>query len=201
MLGEQAEDAEEPGDGMVASPGEEGAGGPIDPETGRPRKFAYPPNLIVVDGGQPQVTAAARAMAELGVADIALCGLAKRLEEVWLPDQDLPVVLPRSSEGLYLLQRVRDEAHRFAITHHRQRRSRAMTASVLDDVPGLGPARKKALLSRFGSVRKLRAAAVEDVSTVPGIGPGLAAAVVAALAGQAGGEAAAVDTSTGEIID
>ncbi len=201
MLGEQAEDAEEPGDGMVASPGEEGAGGPIDPETGRPRKFAYPPNLIVVDGGQPQVTAAARAMAEVGVADIALCGLAKRLEEVWLPDQDLPVVLPRSSEGLYLLQRVRDEAHRFAITHHRQRRSRAMTASVLDDVPGLGPARKKALLSRFGSVRKLRAAAVEDVSTVPGIGPGLAAAVVAALAGRAGGEAAAVDTSTGEIID
>jgi excinuclease ABC subunit C len=200
MLGEQAEETEQTE--QIAQIGQtEAEASPIDPETGRPRKFAYPPNLIVVDGGQPQVTAAARAMAEVGVADIALCGLAKRLEEVWLPDQDLPVVLPRSSEGLYLLQRVRDEAHRFAITHHRQRRSRAMTASVLDDVPGLGPARKKALLARFGSVRKLRAAAVEDVSTVPGIGPGLAAAVVAALAGPAGGEATAVDTSTGEIID
>jgi len=187
------------GNGSADGQPDEAAIGPIDPETGRPRRFAYPPNLVVVDGGQPQVAAAARAMAELGVGDIALCGLAKRLEEVWLPDQDLPVVLPRSSEGLYLLQRVRDEAHRFAITHHRQRRSRAMTASVLDDVPGLGPARKKALLAHFGSVRKLRSAGPEEVCAVPGIGPGVAAAVVAALAAGGGGEA--VDTATGEIID
>ena len=171
----------------------------IDPETGRPRRFAYAPNLIVVDGGPPQVAAAARAMAELGVDDIALCGLAKRLEEVWLPGQDQPLVLPRSSEGLYLLQRVRDEAHRFAISHHRQKRSRAMTASLLDEVPGIGPARSKALLRAFGSVRKLRAASVEAIAAVPGIGPQVAAAVVAALARQEAQPS--VDTSTGEIID
>ncbi|MDQ1287491.1 MAG: excinuclease subunit [Actinomycetota bacterium] len=177
---------------------------PIDPETGKPRRFAYPPNLVVVDGGQPQVAAAARALAELGVDDVALCGLAKRLEEVWLPGDDLPVVLPRSSEGLYLLQRVRDEAHRFAITHHRSRRSKAMTASVLDDVPGLGPARTKALLRVFGSVKKLRTASVEEIATVPGIGPALAAAVAGALSGAPGrgsDGAFAVDTSTGEIIE
>ena len=175
----------------------------IDPETGRPRRFAYPPNLVVVDGGQPQVAAAARAMAELGVDDIALCGLAKRLEEVWLPGEDAPVVLPRSSEGLYLLQRIRDEAHRFAITHHRQRRSAAMTASVLDEVTGLGPARKKALLAHFGSVKKLRAASAEDIAAVPGVGPKVAASVVAALApaGGAPADGVAVDMATGEIID
>ncbi len=145
------------------------------------------------------MAAAAAALAELGIDDVALCGLAKRLEEVWLPGEDLPVVLPRSSEGLYLLQRVRDEAHRFAITHHRQRRSRAMTASVLDDVPGLGPARKKALLAAFGSLRTLRAASPEEIASVQGIGPGVAAAVSAALAAQAGHPS--VDTSTGEIID
>ncbi|HET9656019.1 MAG TPA: excinuclease ABC subunit UvrC [Kineosporiaceae bacterium] len=183
----------------AADPADQAVPEGIDPETGRPRRFAYPPNLIVVDGGPPQVAAAARAMAELGVDDVALCGLAKRLEEVWLPGEDDPVILPRTSEGLYLLQRVRDEAHRFAITHHRQRRSKAMTASELDAVPGLGPARKKALLAAFGSMRKLRAASAEAVAAVPGIGPTLATAVVDALA--ATPSMPAVDTSTGEIID
>jgi excinuclease ABC subunit C len=172
---------------------------PIDPVTGRPRRFAYPPNLVVVDGGPPQVAAAARALAELGIDDVALCGLAKRLEEVWLPGDDHPVVLPRTSEGLYLLQRVRDEAHRFAITHHRQRRSKAMTTSVLDEVPGLGPARQKALLRAFGSVKRLRAASTEEVASVQGIGPQLAAAVVGALAAQS--REPAVDVTTGEIIE
>jgi excinuclease ABC subunit C len=171
----------------------------IDPETGRPRKFAYPPNLVVVDGGPPQVAAAARALAELGIDDIALCGLAKRLEEVWLPGDDHPLVLPRTSEGLYLLQRVRDEAHRFAITHHRQRRSKAMTTSLLDEVPGLGPARQKALLRAFGSVKRLRTASVEEVASVQGIGPAVAAAVVGALATQT--PEPAVDVATGEIIE
>jgi excinuclease ABC subunit C len=189
----------------AAGPGEEGPDGDggvlsrIDPETGRPRKFAYPPNLVVVDGGPPQVAAAARALAELGIDDIALCGLAKRLEEVWLPGEDHPLVLPRTSEGLYLLQRVRDEAHRFAITHHRQRRSKAMTTSLLDEVPGLGPARQKALLRAFGSVKRLRTASVEEVASVQGIGPALAAAVVGALATQT--TEPAVDVATGEIID
>jgi len=171
----------------------------IDPETGRPRRFAYAPNLVVVDGGPPQVAAAARALAELGIDDVALCGLAKRLEEVWLPDDDHPVVLPRTSEGLYLLQRVRDEAHRFAITHHRQRRSKAMTTSVLDEVPGLGPARQKALLRAFGSVKRLRSASAEEIASVQGIGPALAQAVVGALATRT--PEPAVDTATGEIID
>jgi excinuclease ABC subunit C len=173
-------------------------------EEGRPKRFAYPPNLVVVDGGQPQVAAAARALTELGVDDVALCGLAKRLEEVWLPDQDLPVVLPRSSQGLFLLQRVRDEAHRFAIAHHRQRRSKAMTASELDAVPGLGPARKRALLGAFGSVQRLRDADVAQIASVPGIGPGVAASVVAALgagAPGAGSRGQAFDAATGEILD
>ena len=146
------------------------------------KKFAYPPNLVVVDGGPGQAAAAARALAELGIDDVAVCGLAKRLEEVWLPGEEYPVILPRSSEGLYLLQRVRDEAHRFAITYHRQKRSKAATASVLDDVPGLGPARRAALLKHFGSVRKLRAASTEEIAAVPGIGPKLAATIAAALA-------------------
>jgi excinuclease ABC subunit C len=172
---------------------------PIDPVTGRPRRFAYPPNLVVVDGGPPQVAAAARALAGLGIDDVALCGLAKRLEEVWLPGDDHPLVLPRTSEGLYLLQRVRDEAHRFAITHHRQRRSKAMTTSVLDEVPGLGPARQKALLRAFGSVKRLRAASAEEIASVQGIGPALAQAVVGALATRS--PEPAVDTTTGEIIE
>ena len=156
--------------------------GPIDERTGKPTRFAYPPNLVVVDGGPPQVAAAAAALAELGIDDVALCGLAKRLEEVWVPGEDYPVILQRSSEGLYLLQRVRDEAHRFAITAHRNRRSKGMTASVLDDVPGLGPARQAALLRHFGSVKRLRQASVEEIATVPGMGERTAAAVVAALA-------------------
>jgi excinuclease ABC subunit C len=172
---------------------------PIDPETGRPRKFAYPPNLVVVDGGQPQVAAAARALAALGIDDVALVGLAKRLEEVWLPDDDHPVVLPRTSEGLYLLQRVRDEAHRFAITYHRQRRSRSMTASELDGVPGLGASRRAALLKHFGSVKRLRSASADDIAEVPGVGPATAQAVVEALA--SGRRAPAVNVTTGELLD
>jgi len=139
----------------------------IDPDTGRPRRFAYAPNLVVVDGGPPQVAAAQRALDELGVTDVALVGLAKRLEEVWRPGEEHPVVLPRSSEGLYLLQRVRDEAHRFAITYHRQRRSKAMTSSALDTVPGLGSTRRTALLKHFGSLKKVRAASAEQIAEVP----------------------------------
>ena len=147
----------------------------------RQRKFAYPPNLVVVDGGPLQADAACRALTELGINDVAVCGLAKRLEEVWLPGEEFPVILPRSSEGLYLLQRVRDEAHRFAITYHRQKRSRGLTASALDNVAGLGPARRAALLKRFGSVKRLAAATPEEIATVPGIGPRLAQTITAAL--------------------
>jgi excinuclease ABC subunit C len=144
-------------------------------------KFAYPPNLVVVDGGAGQVAAAWAALAELGIDDVSVCGLAKRLEEVWLPDQAYPVILSRSSQGLFLLQRVRDEAHRFAITYHRAKRGKAATVSVLDDVPGLGPARRAALLKAFGSVKVLSAASPEEVAAVPGIGPRLAETVLAAL--------------------
>ena len=172
----------------------------IDPETGRPRRFAYAPNLVVVDGGPPQVAAAQRALDGLGVTDVALVGLAKRLEEVWRPGEGHPVVLPRSSQGLYLLQRVRDEAHRFAITYHRQRRSKAMTASALDTVPGLGSTRRTALLKHFGSLKKVRAASAEEIAEVPGIGAATAQAVVAALAGQARPEPA-VNVTTGEVLD
>jgi excinuclease ABC subunit C len=147
----------------------------------RLRKFAYPPNLVVVDGGPAQADAASRALADLSIDDVAVCGLAKRLEEVWLPGEEFPVILPRSSEGLYLLQRVRDEAHRFAITYHRQKRSQGFTASALDDIAGLGPARRAALLKRFGSVRKLSAATPEEIEAVPGIGPRLAETIAAAL--------------------
>ena len=155
----------------------------IDPDTGRARKFAYPPNLLMVDGGAPQVEAAMDVLAELGITDVAVCGLAKRLEEVWLPAEPEPVILPRTSEALYLLQRVRDEAHRFAITYHRQKRSVRMTTSALDDVPGLGPSRRRALLKHFGSVRKLRQADAREIAAVPGMGPRTAAAVLAALNG------------------
>jgi excinuclease ABC subunit C len=171
----------------------------LDEETGRPRRFAYPPNLVVVDGGQPQVAAAQRALSGLGIVDVALCGLAKRLEEVWLPGQDEPVILPRTSEGLYLLQRVRDEAHRFAIAYHRQKRSKAMTTSALDDVAGLGETRRKALLRHFGSLKKLKAASVEEVMEVPGIGRATAEVVLAALT--AGPTAVpAFDPTTGEVL-
>ncbi|MET9020993.1 excinuclease ABC subunit UvrC [Actinopolymorpha sp. NPDC004070] len=174
----------------------------IDPETGRQRRFSYAPGLLVVDGGPPQVAAAARAMDELGIDDVPVCGLAKRLEEVWLPGQEDPVILPRTSEGLYLLQRVRDEAHRFAITFHRQRRSKSMVESLLDDVPGLGATRRKALLRKFGSLKRLRAATAEEVAEVPGIGMRTAESVVAALhqPERAGGRPA-VNTATGEILD
>ncbi len=170
-----------------------------DPQTGRPAKFAYPPQLVVVDGGPPQVAAAAAALADLGIDDIALCGLAKRLEEVWLPGDDYPVVLPRSSEGLYLLQRIRDEAHRFAITYHRQRRSKTMIRSSLDGIPGLGASRQAALLKHFGSVKKLRQAGVEEVAAVPGIGARLAAAIVGHFAAQT--PEPAVNLTTGELLD
>ncbi|MFC0863124.1 excinuclease ABC subunit UvrC [Sphaerimonospora cavernae] len=172
------------GEGDVDQDGREpGAGMPIDPETGRPRKFAYPPNLVVVDGGPAQAAAAQRALDELGVDDVAVCGLAKRLEEVWLPGDDQPVILPRTSEGLYLLQRVRDEAHRFAIAYHRSKRSKGLKESALDGVPGLGPARRQALLRHFGSVKRLRDAGPQEICQVPGIGPATAEAIVAALRG------------------
>jgi excinuclease ABC subunit C len=167
-------------------------------EDGSPRRFAYPPNLVVVDGGAPQVAAAQRALDDLGIPDVSVCGLAKRLEEVWLPDEEDPVVLPRSSEGLYLLQRVRDEAHRFAIAYHRQKRSSSMTTSALDGVAGLGEARRRALLRHFGSLRRLRAATVEEVMEVPGVGRRTAEAVVAALTVPTN-EVPAFDPVTGEV--
>ncbi|GLY02000.1 excinuclease ABC subunit UvrC [Actinoplanes sp. NBRC 101535] len=164
----------------------EGALPGIDPLTGRPRRFAYAPQLVVVDGGQPQVNAVAAVFSELGVTDVALCGLAKRLEEVWLPGEDFPVILPRTSEALYLLQRVRDEAHRFAITFHRQRRSKRMTASALDEVAGLGEVRRKALLRHFGSLKRLAEATPEEITEVPGVGRRTAETVLAALNPAAG---------------
>ncbi|GHF63383.1 excinuclease ABC subunit UvrC [Streptomyces thermodiastaticus] len=169
-------------------------------EEGRPRKFAYPPQLIVVDGGQPQVAAAQRALDELGIDDIAVCGLAKRLEEVWLPGEDDPVVLPRTSEGLYLLQRVRDEAHRFAITYQRTKRAKRLRVGPLDGVPGLGETRKRALIKHFGSVKKLRSATIDQICEVPGIGRKTAEAIAAALARTAPA-APAVNTATGEIME
>jgi excinuclease ABC subunit C len=169
----------------------------IDPTTGRPRKFAYPPQLVVVDGGQPQVNAVAGVLGALGIADVAVCGLAKRLEEVWLPDDAFPVVLPRTSEALYLLQRVRDEAHRFAIAYHRQRRSKRMTASTLDSIPGLGEVRRKALLRHFGSLKRLAGASVEEIAEVPGVGRRTATAILDALAEPATTDADRASTSSG----
>ena len=146
------------------------------------RRFAYPPNLYVVDGGAPQVNAAKAVLDDLGVTDVAVIGLAKRLEEVWVPAEADPVILPRNSEGLYLLQRVRDEAHRFAIAYHRSKRSKRMTESALDSVRGLGETRRRALVAHFGSLAKLREASVEEITAVPGIGATTAAAVLEALA-------------------
>jgi excinuclease ABC subunit C len=148
---------------------------------GKSRRFAYPPNLYVVDGGAPQVNAAQAVLDELGVTDVAVIGLAKRLEEVWVPGEPDPVIMPRTGEGLFLLQRVRDEAHRFAITFHRSKRSKRMTASALDSVPGLGEHRRKALVTHFGSVAKLKQASVEEITAVPGIGVTTATAVLEAL--------------------
>ncbi len=169
----------------------------VDPQTGRPRRFAYPPNLFVVDGGKPQVTAAAAVLDELGVTDVAVVGLAKRLEEVWLPADDDPVILPRTSEALFLLQRVRDEAHRFAITFHRSKRSRRMTASALDSVKGLGETRRAALVGHFGSVANLRRATVEEITAVPGVGIATARAVLAALAADTRASGEETDDSPG----
>jgi excinuclease ABC subunit C len=185
-------------DDVEADP-EDAARPGIDPTTGRPKKFAYPPNLLVVDGGAPQVTAAQAVLDELGIDDVALVGLAKRLEEVWLPGEAYPVILPRTSEALYLLQRVRDEAHRFAITFHRQKRSRAMTTSALDGIPGLGNTRRKALLAHFGSLRRLRQANIDEVAGVPGIGRKTAESIVAGLARTAA--TPAVNVTTGEVLD
>jgi excinuclease ABC subunit C len=160
-----------------------GTGPEPEPSDGR-RRFAYPPQLVVVDGGPPQVSAAVAALSEVGVTDVSVCGLAKRLEEVWLPDEEAPVVLPRASEGLYLLQRVRDEAHRFANTYHRSTRAKRALASELDAIPGLGPARRKALLEHFGSVQRLRAATPEQIQDVPGVGARLAVTIHACLGGR-----------------
>ncbi len=195
LLDEQAKSILRDGSSLASS-GTGGRGddesGPmlVDPDTGKPRKFAYAPGLVVVDGGAPQVAAAKRALDELGIDDIPVCGLAKRLEEVWVvgPTGEVsedPVILPRTSEGLYLLQRVRDEAHRFAIAHHRGRRSKSMVESLLDEVPGLGEVRRKTLLRHFGSLRKLRAATVDEIALVPGIGPRTAEAIKAAVAADA----------------
>jgi excinuclease ABC subunit C len=148
----------------------------------RRRRFAYRPGLIIVDGGQPQVEAAARTLAELGISDIPICGLAKRLEEIWLPGNDFPVILPRNSEALFMLQRIRDEAHRFAITFQRAKRKNDI-GSVLAEVPGLGPARVKTLLKHFGSVKRLKEATPDQIGEVRGIGPALAEAIVARLSG------------------
>ncbi|RCH69933.1 excinuclease ABC subunit UvrC [Streptomyces sp. SDr-06] len=208
-LAEQArtgEWGEEQGPEGAAAPAD-GLSGPVSGEVsalqeedGRPKRFAYPPQLLVVDGGQPQVAAAKRALDELGIDDIAVCGLAKRLEEVWVPEEDDPVVLPRSSEGLYLLQRVRDEAHRFAITYQRAKRTKRFKAGPLDAVPGLGDTRKQALIKHFGSVKKLRSATIDEICEVPGIGRKTAETVAAALA-RAVPAAPAVNTATGEIIE
>jgi len=197
-LDEQVED----GADADAEHGAEPARPGIDPTTGRPRKFAYPPNLVVVDGGAPQVAAAQAVLDELGIDDIALVGLAKRLEEVWLPGEEYPTILPRTSEALYLLQRVRDEAHRFAITFHREKRSKAMTTSALDNIPGLGETRRKALLREFGSIKRLRAATADEiVDAVSGIGPRTAAAIVAALHRDDAERTPALNVTTGEILD
>ncbi|MGW2508746.1 excinuclease ABC subunit UvrC [Streptomyces scopuliridis] len=181
-----------------------GTPGPLDQpgreDDGRPKRFAYPPQLVVVDGGQPQVAAAKRALDELGIDDVAVCGLAKRLEEVWVPGESDPVVLPRSSEGLYLLQRVRDEAHRFAITYQRAKRAKRVRSSPLDDVPGLGESRKQSLIKHFGSVKKLRQATIDQICEVPGVGRKTAESVVVAFA-RAAPAAPAVNTATGEIME
>lgn len=193
---------------------ETGSDGPPEPS----RRFAYPPSLVVVDGGPPQVASADRALRDLGITDVPVVGLAKRLEELWLPGEEFPLVLPRASQGLYLLQRLRDESHRFAITFHRKKRGSSMVSSALDDIGGLGPAKQKALLKHFGSVKRIRAATVDQLREVRGIGPALAETIRAALhpgegtrdeagdgtgddAGEATAQAPAVNLATGEILD
>ena len=153
----------------------------VTEESADGKKFAYPPQLFVVDGGLPQVNAAQKVFDELGVVDVALIGLAKRLEEIWVPGDDEPIILPRGSEALYLLQHIRDEAHRFAISYHRQQRSKRMRSSALDAVPGLGPARRADLVKHFGSVKKLKQASIEEITEVKGFGPALAENIYSAL--------------------
>ena len=148
-----------------------------DAHAQEPTKFAYPPNLVLVDGGPPQVAAAQAALSDLGVVDVHVAGIAKRLEELWLPDDDFPVILPRNSQALFLVQRIRDEAHRFAITFHRSKRGKAMVASALDAVPGLGPAKREALITHFGSLKKLKAASADELTQVQGVGPSLASKI------------------------
>jgi excinuclease ABC subunit C len=164
----------------------------------RPR-FAYPPQLVVVDGGKPQVNAAAKALQELGITDVAICGLAKRLEEVWLPNSSEPVIFPRHSEALYLLQKLRDEAHRFAINFHRSKRSKVMLESLLDEVPGLGEIRRKSLLTHFGSVSALKAATIDELAVVPGIGKKMAKTIIDQINSQ--DLPLNIDMQTGEILD
>ncbi|MCW1803661.1 excinuclease ABC subunit UvrC, partial [Brachybacterium squillarum] len=187
---------------------------PAVDEQGAPRRFAYPPSLLLVDGGPPQVAAAQRALDDLGITDVALAGIAKRLEEIWLPGEEYPVILPRTSEALFLVQRLRDEAHRFAITYHRSKRGRAMQASALDGIAGLGAARRRALLDRFVTVSAIREAEPEQLEEVDGIGPALAARISAALRSDQGSAPAeadgaaepeaiglSIDMATGEILD
>lgn len=153
----------------------------LSPQEREHARFAYPPQLVLVDGGLPQVNTARQALDDLGLGDIMVIGLAKRLEEVWVPGDEFPVILPRGSEALFLLQRIRDEAHRFAISRHRGKRSRAMKASAIDDIPGVGPTRAKALIRHFGSLARVREASVDQIALVPGIGMATARAVYAAL--------------------
>jgi excinuclease ABC subunit C len=162
-------------------------------------RFAYPPQLVIVDGGKGQVNAAARAFDELGIKDVVLVGLAKRLEEVYLPHTSDPIIFPRHSEALYLFQRIRDEAHRFAITFHRSKRSKMMLESLLDEIPGLGEVRRKALLEVFGSVTAIRKADLPQLAAVPGIGEKMAEIIVTTLSSTEKSEY--LDTETGEILD
>ena len=162
-------------------------------------KFAYPPQLVVVDGGKPQVNAAAKALRELGITDVALCGLAKRLEEIWLPNNSEPIIFPRHSEALYLLQKIRDEAHRFAINFHRSKRSKVMLESLLDQISGLGEVRRKSLLAHFGSVTALKSATLLELSAVPGIGEKMAKTIIDQIKSQP--EQVSVDMQSGEILD
>ena len=170
--------AEEAGEQGIDEDGVALASGPLDEQTGKPRRFSYRPDLVVVDGGVPQVNAARATLDSLGI-DVALVGLAKRLEEVWIPGDEFPVILPRTSAGLYLLQHVRDESHRFAITAHRKKRGKAMTRSVLDAIPGVGPKRQQALLRAFGSVAALKSAPEDQIAAVAGIGDTLGATIFA----------------------
>ena len=172
--------------------------GPSGTANDERKAFRYPPQLLLIDGGKPQVAAAEQALRDLGIDDIAVAGLAKRLEEVWVPDQDDPVILSRRSQGLYLLQRIRDEAHRFAIAYHRQKRSRRLSTSVVEDIPGVGPNRRKALMRAFGSLTRLRKATVEELAAVPGISAELAEAIHQHLADEK--VTPAVNVTTGEVI-